>query len=151
MKLDDVDRTLSSIDESLKALAGGEREGSRYAGDGATAEVLDRLAAGGSYEVDRHSLRERQTKGGALPTEPQPRGLGASQKGVAFLRDVAAVARGDATAFGRLAKVWTEGVPGSGGFLVSPDCFRATSRRGAHRLRCATASRSSPSPPTRCG
>lgn len=113
--LDDVERLLGSIEESLKG-----RSGSRYVGDGADPALVRHLAAGGAYEIDRRTLRERMTKGEHVRTESLPRGFGGSRDGAEFIREVAAVARGDVRAFDRLSKAWLEGTPGAGGFLVDP-------------------------------
>lgn len=123
MQHDDVDGVLSSIDTSLKQLTGDERTGSRFVGEGADRELAAHVAAGGAYEIDRRTLRERMAKGETFHTHPTPRGFGGggSRDGAEFIREVAAVARGDGRAFERLAsKGWVEGTPGAGGFLVDP-------------------------------
>ncbi len=122
--LDDVERLLGSIDESLKT---GPRAGSRFVGDGADPALVRHLAAGGAYEIDERSLRERMTKDAGFETrdagvsiEPTPRGFGGSPGGSETIRDLAAAAQGDLRAKERLAKGWVEGTPGAGGYLVDP-------------------------------
>ena len=106
--MDDVDSVLAALSASAERLrrsgAFGDRGGSRYIGEGAHPDAIRTVADGGELPVDRRGLRKALADGDRLTTEPTPLGLGGRSTGLAVLRDVRALHRGDVGAWSRLER-----------------------------------------------
>jgi HK97 family phage major capsid protein len=118
-KGEDVGGDLDAAEAALKVLKE-HRQGSRFAGPGASADVAAHLARGGAIAGDGTRIDPKEPGAIQGRTADMPSGQ--------FLADLVYAKAGDVEAAKRLSQIgkigtkgWVEGTPSAGGYLVAPE------------------------------